>query len=427
MAKKGTRKNKSIQEQIENLPTWAKAMIVGVISFIPFFFLVLLPLITRDHYVKTLKLPEEIFLSSPQLINLVSTGEVAATYKVNINGVEFKIPESYTPFKILGDSVEFSIEPRREARRIAITGQTQSRDIEFSKTGFAQLFMPSSLQSFLQVILRANWHPVRLMFKAQFFASEGINGKIFEARWDAHHRGFIFPTAGEKGYLGRIFRTNQPGYFEFSFVDPVSPVTLREWVNLAMKIKPPAEKSELPDPYAPGGISQVTLSEMAEQTDKEAEVLGTSLSEFFRTRQPGWLIPVARVMENRKYHSELIELHKQYLNVFASDSPLRNTWNEIFDRATSKMLKIEIDPNLGLREVNVHFQNLTELEVTQIWLRITVKSTTTGEKSFLAPLLPHGRLFGNQEKQLVIKAPDHISLSDSESIEHRITQIEFSR
>jgi hypothetical protein len=150
------------------------------------------------------------------MINLESTGEMPVSYKVNINGFEYKIPQNFTPVKVGPDSVEFSIAPRREARRIFILGRSTSPEFEFTTTGIARWFMPRSMQNYLQTILRASWHPVRLMFKAQFFASEGITNKIFEARWDAHHRGFIFPILGEIGYMARVFRTNKAGYFEFT-------------------------------------------------------------------------------------------------------------------------------------------------------------------------------------------------------------------
>lgn len=408
------------------MPRWQKLIIAGVLSFIPFLFFVILPILSRDHFVKELKIPAEIFLDSPQMINLVGTSEVPATYKVNISGYEFKIPDSFTPTRINRENAEFSIEPRREAKQIFILAQKDWKNLEFTKTGFTRWFLPSTLQGYLQTILRASWHPVRLMFKAQFYAAEGINSRIFEARWDAHHRGFIFPTPGSKGYLGRVFRTNKPGYFEFAFKDSVNAVDLRSWVNLAMKIKPPSEGDLPPDPFSPGTTSFAQLSELAEVPDRQGHVLGTALSEFYRTGQVGWLIPVAQVMEDRKYFRELIELHKQYLTNFPGDSSLRNTWNEIFDRTTRKILAIDIDPQHRLREMSVHCQNLSDLEIGQVWLRISVKSRLSGEKTFITALMPHGRLYPNQEKHINIKVPDHIILSDSEAIEHRINQIEFS-
>jgi len=417
---------KKWQPDEEAMPRWQKLVIAGTLSFIPFFFLVILPMLSRDHFVKELKIPAEIFLGSPQLINLVGTSEVPATYKVNINGYEFKIPDSFTPTRINKESAEFSIEPRREAKHIFILAQKDAKTLDFTKSGFTRWFIPSTLQGYLQTILRASWHPVRLMFKAQFYAAEGINAPIFEARWDAHHRGFIFPTPGNKGYLGRVFRTNDIGYFEFSYKDSIHSVGLRDWVNLAMRIKTPSDGDLPPDPFSPGTASFGQLSELAEIYERQGHVLGTAMSEFYRTQQVGWLIPVARVMEERKYYRELIELHKQYLTSFPGDSSLRSTWNEIFDRTTRKMLAIDIDPQHRRREMSVHCQNLTDLEITQVWLRIAVTSRLAGEKSFIIALMPHGRLYPNQEKQISIRVPDHINLSDSESIEHRINQIEFS-
>ncbi len=424
MAKAGGKKKRKLKESQE-LPKWLKVLIGSFVAFIPFFFLVILPLIARDHYVKTLKLPKEVFLSSPQLINLVSTSTSPATYKVVINGTEFKIPENFTPSLIGIDSVEFTPESRREARRIFALAQKEPKKLTFTTTGIARWFMPTSLQQYLQLVLRATWHPVSLMFKAQFYASEGITSPIFEARWDAHHRGFIFPTENQSGYIGRVFRTNDPGYFEFGVVDPVNAVTLRDWVNHAMRIKPPSD--QIIDPFSPSTTSIARLSELAENPDKEAQVLGQALTEFFRTKQSGWLIPIAIVMEAREYYSELIDLHKQYLSAFSPESKYRQSWNKIFDRSTSKMVKLQIDPQLNLRELRVYCQNLTEFEISQVWLKITVKHALGEEKSFIAALLPHGRLYGKQGKELRIRTPDHIDLADAEQLDYRINQIEFNR
>ncbi|EKD84134.1 MAG: hypothetical protein ACD_39C00221G0003, partial [uncultured bacterium] len=238
---KAKKKKNWQSDEEEGLAPWQKAALIAVLTFVPFMLFVVIPMLARDHYSKTLKLPEEVFLKAPEEINLVSTGEVGATYKVTINETEFKIPEAFTPTKISRDRIDFKPSSRREARQITILAQKEARTIQFTKTGFARWFMPSSMQLFLQTILRATWHPIRLIFKAQFFATEGITGRIFEARWDVHHRGFIFPVSGDKGYIGRVFRTNAPGYFEFMVLDSVAPVSLREWVNLAMRIKPPSD------------------------------------------------------------------------------------------------------------------------------------------------------------------------------------------
>ena len=420
------KKNWQIEEEERFTPA-QKAVFVAIASFIPFLLFIVLPLLARDHYTKTLKLPEEVFLKAPEEINLVSTGEVGATYNVVINDTEFKIPEAFTPIKISRDRIDFKPSTRREARQITILAQREARTIQFTKTGFARWFMPASMLDFLQTTLRATWHPVYLIFKAQFFAVEGITSRIFEARWDIHHRGFIFPVSGGKGYIGRVFRTNEPGYFEFMVLDTVAPVSLREWVNMAMRIKPPSDVASASPQIIPGANSIEGLMEKAAFPDQEPLVLAAALSAFYRTYKTGWLIPVAMVMENREFFAELIELHQQFLNRFEIDSPYKAAWDQIFNRAVNKIIKLEIDPQLHLRELNVSCLNLTHLEITQIWLEIVVKSKTIGDKTFTAPLLPHGRLYEQQEKDIIIRAPDHISLAEADSVDYRIMRLDFGR
>ncbi|MDD3145886.1 MAG: hypothetical protein PHD82_01180 [Candidatus Riflebacteria bacterium] len=403
-----------------------KIIIGAVLSFFPFIFGIVLPMYTRDYYVKNLKIPADFFLNAPEEINLVSTGEVGATYKVKIHGYEFKIPERFTPSRINDYGAEFRADPRKEARYIYILAEPTARTINFTSSGLGRWFMPTQMSRFLPMILNASWHPIRLMFKAQFYASEGITSRIFAARWDAHNRGYIFPTPGQKGYLNRGFRTNYPGYFEFLMVDPVKSLTLREWVNLAMKIKPPDQHEIPPDADASSSINLEALIRLSHVIERENDALSGSLGEFFRTRSPEWLIPVAIVMQNREYFPELIDLHKQYLNRFRLDSPYRKTWNEILDNAVSKTVKVDIDPQLGLKELNVYCKNLTNLEIGQVWIKFVVLHPS-GDKSFLAPLLPFGRILPQDEKHLTIKTPDDISLAGCTGIDSRIIQIDFVR
>lgn len=420
------KKKKNWQEE-EVLPRWQKALIIAIATFIPFLLFIALPLLARDHYSKILKLPPEVFLKAPEMVNLVSTGEVGAVYKVLINETEFKIPEVFTPIKISKDRIDFKPSPRREARLITILAQQQARIIAYTKTGFARWFMPTSMLEYLQTILRATWHPIRLIFKSQFFATEGITGRIFEARWDAHHRGFIFPVSGDKGYIGRVFCTNNPGYFEFMVVDTVVPVSLREWTNLAMRIKAPSELASATLPDLNGSNSIESLMERAMQPEKEPEVLSVGLTAFFHTRNPGWLIPVAMVMESRSFFAELIELHQQFINHFEIDSPYKAVWDQMFNRALNRIIKLDIDPQLHKRELSVSCLNLTPLEITQIQLKLTVRSRVSGDKTFTAALLSHGRLYEKQEKNVIIRAPDDISLFAAENIDYQILRLDFAR
>ncbi|GAB4270666.1 MAG: hypothetical protein Kow0029_07630 [Candidatus Rifleibacteriota bacterium] len=421
---KAQKKKKSWQVEEDSLPPIQKGIIVALVSFIPFFFFVLLPVLARDHFVKKLKIPAEVFLSPPEMINLVKTGEVGETFKVTIEGVEFKIPVAFTPVRIDENFIEFASGSRRLSQTISIACLKEAPKLNFTATGFARWFMPTNVLQFMQVILRATWHPVYLMFKAQFFASEGIASKVFEARWDAHHRGFIFPTPGQRGYIGRVFRTNGPGYFEFAWKDEVNPVTLQQWVNLAMKIKPPSSYNA-PDPYSPGFYNIGLLQTQAEDPDRQVEVLSRSLNEFFRTGKAMWLIPVALVMKNRGYTSQVIELHKKYLNAFPIGSPLKETWNKILDKTVDGTLKIEIDRKLRKKELDIYCKNLTDKQIGQILVKFTIKYLNGTEKTFYSKLLKDERLFEFQEKHLYVEAPIDVSLIDADEISYRIMQIDF--
>ncbi|MEW6710198.1 MAG: hypothetical protein AB1403_10290 [Candidatus Riflebacteria bacterium] len=422
---KESKKKKNWQVEEEGMSPLQKGLIIAIVSFIPFFFFILLPVLARDHFVKNLKIPPDVFLSPPQEISLVKTTDVGETFKILINGVEFKVPTTFTPVKIGPNFIELASGTRRLSQTISIVSLTEPRKIDYTSTGFAGWFMPESVLAFMQTILRATWHPIRLMFKAQFFASEGIASRIFEARWDAHHRGFIFPTPGQSGYIGRIFCTNGPGYFEFSMRDQVNPVSLQQWVNLAMKIKPPAIEDQAQDPFVPAFFNLEMMQKQALQPEQQVEVLSRAINEFFRTEKAMWLIPVALVMRERGYNSQVIDLHRRYLNAFPIGSPLKETWNSILDQTVNNTLKLEIDPKLRKKELRIFCKNLTEKQIGKILVKIIVKYPNTAEKSFIATLLQNERLYELQEKELLAVAPADIPFAEAESIDYRIMQIDF--
>ncbi|MGM0600045.1 MAG: hypothetical protein ACQETH_09550 [Candidatus Rifleibacteriota bacterium] len=426
MAKdKKKQKKKYWQEEEEGLTPVQKGIIVSLIAFIPFFFFILLPVLARDHFVEKLKIPPEIFLSPPHKIDLVQTTPVGQTFKVNINGVEFKIPVEYTPIKIKENFIKFSCDPLRLTKTISAISLKEDIELNYTSTGFARWFMPNNVFKFLQVILRATWHPIRLMFKAQFYATEGIASKIFEARWSAHYRGFILPTPGQRGYVGRVFRTNGSGYFEFAMQDEINRVTLQQWVSLAMKIKPPNGKEQYSDPYSPAFYNLETQKELALKPERQVEVLSRCLNEFFRTKKPMWLIPIAIVMKQRGFNAQVMDLHKQYLNKFAIDSPLKDTWNEILDQTVASSLEIKIDPSLNKQLLKVHCKNLTERQIKQILIKIKLKYKNGKENTFIKKLLSNQRLFELQTKDILIDAPSDISLVNLDNIDYRIMQIDF--
>jgi hypothetical protein len=193
-----------------------------------------------------------------------------------------------------------------------------------------------------------------------------------------------------------------------------------------MKIKPPDRSQQSTDsqPVTPPTLS--SLIEYAQNPKQENRAISESLSEFYRTLAPEWLIPVAIVMQNREFYPDLIDLHKQHLSRFPVDSPHKQAWNDVLDNAVTKIIKMEIDPQPGLRELNVYCKNLTSIDIGQVWARINIK-TADGEKSFMAPILAQGRLFYNYEKHMHVKVPDDINLGTNPEINHRIMQIDFLR
>ncbi|MFZ5953151.1 MAG: hypothetical protein ACOYXC_20780, partial [Candidatus Rifleibacteriota bacterium] len=110
---KESKKKKNWQVEEEGMSPLQKGLIIAVVSFIPFFFFILLPVLARDHFVKNLKIPPDIFLNPPQEISLVKTTDVGETFKILINGVEFKVPITFTPVKIGPNFIELASGARR--------------------------------------------------------------------------------------------------------------------------------------------------------------------------------------------------------------------------------------------------------------------------------------------------------------------------
>lgn len=427
----GEQKEVKKRWQLEEEPRFTKnqkKLIVAVALFVPFLVLVIIPLLARAHFVKELKIPKEIFLSTPQKIFLVKTSTPPPTYKVKMNDITFRIPDNFTPTKIYHNLAKFRSTPRRISTTISIASQESPPDLKFSITGFARWFMPSSRLKFMQKILRSTWHPIYLMFKAQLYASEGITGKVFEARWDANHRGFIFPTSGEKGYIGRIFQTNGKGYFEFSMADQVKPITLRQWVNIAMKIKPP-QISKRPSEWS--YTMPVTLNNLIEQAkapEIDPKIIGESLSNFFEKKKPKWLIPVAMIMSRNRFYSEVLDLHKQYLQDFPFDSKEKKLWNQILDETVKKIIKIDIDPVLNEKKLQLYCKNATRISISQIFVKFILKYPGGIKKSFLSKILTtSGNLLSKEEKDIELNVPDDITLNGIESIDYRVMQVDFVR
>jgi hypothetical protein len=406
-----------------------KVVIWTLVISIPLTLFVIIPIACRNHFVKTLKISEDVFLSAPEHINLVNTEDVGPCYRIKINGYTFAIPEKFTPSKIDFNEAEFRMKSRAEGRYIYLHSEHRTRTMNFNSNGITKWFLPTETRKFLPIILNANWHPFRLMFKAQFFASEGITSKIFQSKWDKNHIGYIFPSPGNEGYLGRIFRMNDSGTVEFLISDSVKPVTLREWVNIAMMIQTPApgDYEELDEDNEKNLFSLDDLIMKASDEEQQASTLNIALNEFYRVKEPEWLIPVAIVMQERGFFPDVLDLIEQYKTSFAENSKYQAKWNELVDKAVAESITIEADPLLDVRELNLYCKNLTDMDINQISLTINITSNLGLTKSFDVSLLKQSSLRSREEKQIQVKCPADISLSDAVHITHRVTSLGFAK
>lgn len=428
----GKKKGKKPETQGIGLTKFQKSLFWATIALIPLTLFYILPIVCRSYFVKELKVSEEVFLSAPEPINLVSTSDIGPCYKITINGYTFAIPEKYTPSKIDYNEAEFRIKSRSEGRYIYLRSEKRTRTMNFNSQGITRWFLPSEARAFLPLILNANYHPFRLLFKSQFFASQGITSKIFTSKWDKFHVGYIFPTAGNEGYLGRIFRMNDAGTVEFLMSDSVIPVTLRDWVNIAMRIQTPyptTADTSFEEQEKSNNLLLEKLIENAEnqELEEQSRTLSLALNEFYRTKEPEWLIPVAIVMENRGFFPDVLDLISQYKPSFNETSVYLPKWNEIIDKAVAESLSIEAEPRRSLREFDLYCKNLTDLDINQIVIKIDVTSNLGVIQSFTTSLLNQSYLRSREEKHLKIKCPDYISVADAINISHRVTSLEFAK
>ncbi len=393
----------------------------------------------QKYFVDTLKISREVFLSTPQLISLENNNQlnknavdpIGPCYTFTINGYTFAIPESFTPVKIDYNSAEFRKRSKLGGIYIFLRAEPKTKTIYFNSKGIYKWFLPREMRYFMPLVLNSTIHPIRLMFKAQLFASEGISSLIFKAYWDKNHIGYIFPTPGKEGYFARIFRMdkNNGGTVEFILSNSIEPVPLTDWVDYAKKIK-----MSMLDADSISNLSQESsiyslddLIEQASDDTQQRKTLSIGLSEFFRTKNAEWLIPVAIVMQNRGFFPEVLDLIEDYKTEFDEESKYYSKWNEIIDKAVADSVAIEIDPLINLKEMNIYCKNLTDFDIEKLKLNISVISKFGNVQSFNISLLSQSSLLSRDEKKLIIKCPADISLSNAAEIKYRVTNLEFAR
>lgn len=427
VAKKGQNQSSEREEFINRLKKnliWSLLIIVFVLILF-----IVVPIVSRNYFVQSLKISENIFVSAPENIKLVSTSEVGVCYPVKINGYTFHIPERFTPTKITSNAAEFRMTSHSSGRYIYVHAEKQTKRMNFKSNGITRWFLPTEMRKILPLILNSDWHPIRLMYKYQIYASEGINSKIFQTNWNQNHKGYIFPCPGNEGYLGRIFRMDGDGTVDFLISDGITPVSLREWVNIAMKLETPqkGEKKVADNSKAPSQYSLDDIIAKAEKPNNQRKTLEIGLTEFYRTNSPEWLIPVAIVMQKRGFYPEVLELINQYQSRFEEDTKYLPKWNELLDKAISECISIEVDPITNLKELNIYLKNLTHLDIKQVAIDVEITSGFGTKQSFAPTLLNQNTLRSKEEKQLKIRCPHDFNLSEASKIEHRITKIEFAK
>jgi len=407
-----------------------KVAIIAILAFIPFFIFILLPMLTRNHLITKMNIPEDLLLGEPELIHLVKTkseeGEIPAI-RVTIHGTTFAIPRNYTPVSIDGYTASFRVTRRRAGRTISVAALEKANPIPVRATGLLSWFIPENPLDFLDYSLWANWHPVRLICKAQLILSQGISGKVFYTYWDLTqaHKGYIFSFSGNSGYLGRVYGVKTPEYFEFAMNDEVRPVTLREWVNCALKIRPPFVTGEEKDQ------PKVRLS-LADTIKKanlgeafQAEVLETALNQFYATGQPSWILPVAIVDENRGFWREMIGLYRKYAPFSKDISDQMAIWNDLLDRSIKNVIAIDIDPHLQQNKIMIYCKNKSDFAIRKVVIRI-IFAFPEGDRSFLTTIFDHETLYGGIEKNLDINPPSDFSVRAAQGISYRVEDIEIS-
>lgn len=406
------------------MPWWKKTLIAAGSAFVPFFIFVLIPVLTRNHIINTMKIGENLINNPPEEFNLVATGEAPPCYTINCRGVSFAIPRTMVPVRISRDSVIFRKSPRPIARTLAFTRSKFPPPVNIESLGLLRFFVAKDALEYLQESLSANWHPIRLMCKANLISSQGITSRIFQTSFDLDHLAYVFPTKGNSGYIGRIFSHRGAGYTEFGYFDETTPVSLRDWTNIARTInfetdngQPDAE--QLQGPALANFVEQAKLGKMFDYSIIEA-----SLNQYFATGSETWILPIAYVMGRQGYLRELIEMQREAVSNIRDDAGLRAHWNAILEDVLRSILKIEVDPHQTQNSLVMTCTNTGRLALNHLVLRLTMVYPDGNEKQFKQTLFQEGTLQAGAAVNLEFPPPDGFSVRGVKSISVAVDEVE---
>ena len=419
MAKTGKKVREWKPQQQPLLTFWQKSFLAALALFSPFFILVILPLLARNHIVKNMKIYEDQLFAMPEKINLVRTDLEPAFFKLKIDHLFIRIPRTMTPVRIEQSAAVFRTHPRRISRTLAIAAHPQAAKVFAPSLGLLSFFMPSKPLEYLDVALHSDYHPVRQLCKAYFLASQGVSGKVFKAEWDNSHRGYIVPNPGQTGWIGRIFCEEGNGMIEVSLYDEAKAATLRDWTNIALTVHPHASPTMSIEnaPIKP-------LMDLAMKDDKgQNQVIETCLNEYFANHNPKWSIPLALVMQQRGYLREVLEMGNFFSPQVANDIDLRPLWQDIIDRTMTHFIQIELDLHPQLNRLRLKCQNKTDLPLRDVKLQVTVH-TKQGERVFPLLLFTQGSIHGGAEQELEELPPDGLDLVGATNPRFRIEGVQ---
>ncbi|HNV70954.1 MAG TPA: hypothetical protein PKO06_14730, partial [Candidatus Ozemobacteraceae bacterium] len=367
------------------LTFWQKSFLVGILLFIPFFLLVMLPLIARNHIVKNMKIYEDQLFAMPETINLVRTDLEPAFFKLKIDHLFIRVPRNMTPVRIEPNAAVFRANPRRISRTLAVAAHPDAAKVFEPSLGLLRFFMPRKPLDYLDAALHSDYHPVRQLCKAYFLAGQGVSGKVFKAEWDIHHRGYIVPNPGQTGWIGRVFCEEGDGMSEVSLYDESVAATLRDWVNIALTVHPHASPTL--------SIENAPIKPLMDQAvrDEKAQnqVIETCLNEYYANHNPKWSIPLAVVLQRRGYLREVIEMGNYFSPLVKTDVDLAPLWQEIIDQTMTHFISIELDLHPKLNRLRLKCRNKTDLPLRNVKLQVTVK-TSKGERQFPVLLFDQG-------------------------------------
>lgn len=421
-SKKGKKEWKPVVES--TMPWWKKTLIAAGLAFFPFLLGVILPIVTRNHIIKNMKIGEDLVNNPPEEFNLVSTAEPASSYQVICRGVGFNIPRTMVPVRVNPESVIFRRSPRPIARTLAFTRQKFPPPVNTASLGLLRFFIAEEGRTYLEDALYATWHPIRLMCKANLISSQGITSRIFKTQFDDDHTAYVFPTKGNSGYIGRIFSQRGTGYTEMAYFDETTAVTLRDWTNIAKEVDfapvtGGAEAEKLQGPALAEFVEQAKLGKMFDHV-----IIETALNQYFATGSESWIIPLAYVMGRQGYLRELIEMQREAVGSIKDDPGLRAHWNQILEETLQTILQIEVDPHLTQNLLVMTCANKGRFALRQLVLRLTLVYPDGVEKQFKQTLFLQGTLQAGSANNLEFPPPEGFSVRGVKAIHVAVDEVE---